>query len=174
MSIPNSPDPTELFQQGDVLFFQVELSGDQLSDKARSVPRKERGLVVAEGEVTGHAHVIEEAGARLYSLDEILYLVVDREVECVHEEHDTVRLPPGTYQVGAVREVDYTAIEERERKEGLRVDLRHAPSPSRQKKEGQRKRPIDRLLQERRAAARRKKQREARERERREWVYVRD
>ena len=173
MAIPNSPGPLDLFQQGDVLFFQVELSACRLADGSRPVPRVERGLVVAEGEVTGHAHVIEEKTARLYSLDEILYLVVDREVECVHEEHDTVRLPPGTYQVGAVREVDYTAIEERERKEGLRVDLRQAPS-SRPKKTTESKKPIDRLLRERRAAARRKKQREARERERREWVYVRD
>ncbi len=116
MAHSDSQTPSELFQQGDVLFFKI----DALPEKVDNVARRERGLVIAEGEVTGHAHVVEDPKkARLYTLEEILYLVVDEEVDCVHEEHKTVHLTPGVYRIDGVRESDYTAIEERERRERL-------------------------------------------------------
>ena len=183
MNDPISENPFELIQQGDVLFFQVSQQLNGLPAQAQAVPRVDRGLVIAEGELTGHAHVIEEEGAQLYSLDEILLLVVEEEVECRHEEHDTVYLPPGVYRVGGVREVNYPEIEARERRERLQVDVRSSPV---RKEEKRRRKPkktdrIDRMLEDRREAARKTAQREGenaqrktRERERQEWRYVVD
>jgi hypothetical protein len=44
-----------IYQQGDVLLTKIDSL--PLGNK---VERKERGYILAEGEATGHAHVIEE------------------------------------------------------------------------------------------------------------------
>lgn len=106
---PASPTST-LFQQGDILLQQIPALPQGAQAKQRSPGR----IVLAEGEVTGHAHAIEEAeGVQLYTMDQLLYLVVDHEVTVTHEEHGAVMLPAGTYQVGIVQEYDYLAEEAR-------------------------------------------------------------
>jgi len=71
-------------------------------------------VVLARGEATGHAHVIEKAeGVRCYTLDEVLYVRIKQEVEVTHPEHQTLLLPPGTYQIDQVREYDYLTEEDR-------------------------------------------------------------
>jgi len=99
-----------LIQQGDVLISQVQA----LPRGARIVPATARGLILAEGEATGHAHVLQpEAAVQLYTLDEILYLINegDHGVVVTHEEHGTVEVPRGVWQIGRVREYDYLANE---------------------------------------------------------------
>ena len=55
----------------------------------------EREIVVAEGEVTGHAHRVNGDGAAL--LGERLYLPAGGTID--HEEHGLQVLTPGVYEV---------------------------------------------------------------------------
>ena len=88
-----------LIRQGDVLLVPVE-----------GVPYQRRlgsgRLVLAEGEVTGHAHVVEDDRASLHGSRDTLFLKVegDEPVLLVHEEHDTLAVPPGVYEIRRQRE----------------------------------------------------------------------
>jgi len=88
-------------QQGDVI---IKIT-DEIPGDATKVLRAPRGFVLAEGEATGHAHVIEESIA-MYEKDGILYLVVDKPVTVKHEEHKPIDLDRGMYKVNIVREYD--------------------------------------------------------------------
>ncbi|MBI3929764.1 MAG: hypothetical protein HY319_29760 [Armatimonadetes bacterium] len=59
--------------------------------------------VLAEGEITGHAHRLEGDG-RLVRSGEELYLEVRDRSTLTHEEHGPVTLPKGLYQVIQQRE----------------------------------------------------------------------
>ena len=87
--------------QGDVFFTR----SDSIPKGAQVVNRKARGYVLAEGEATGHAHVIED-DIELYELEGVLYLRTGSEVEVKHEEHLPVILSNGIWKVGIVREYD--------------------------------------------------------------------
>jgi hypothetical protein len=89
-------------QQGDVIIRSTE----SIPDGAVRVKRTLKGLVLAEGEATGHAHKIEEDGAELYEKDGILYIKVEKPVQVKHEEHKPITLAEGIYRVGNVREYD--------------------------------------------------------------------
>lgn len=93
-------------QHGDVLFYLTDEKPDFRGCKRKRA--KGGRLIVAEGELTGHAHVIEEVEkCRMYEdPDGTLWLKVDKQVEVVHEEHTAQALQPGVYRVGIVREVD--------------------------------------------------------------------
>jgi len=87
-----------MYRQGDVLLRSVQA----IPTTARPVARDAGRIVLAYGEVTGHAHAIEapESEATLLSVSEnerFLRLVAD--VDLVHEEHATIRLPAGDYAV---------------------------------------------------------------------------
>ncbi len=87
-----------LYRQGDVL---IELI-DSMPDDATKIPRSKRGVVLAEGEVTGHAHRIPSRTASLYrSETDARYLRVmgPAPVALKHEEHTEVSLPTGDYRV---------------------------------------------------------------------------
>ena len=94
------------YQQGDVI---LEVVG-ALPHGAREIPPGERGYVLAEGESTGHAHVLEAGPhVKLFERNGTLYLHVDAEagaVELRHEEHQPQHLPPGIYLVDTVQTVD--------------------------------------------------------------------
>lgn len=88
-----------IYRQGDVMLRKV----DGLPDGAA----KEKGLVLAEGEVTGHAHRVVGTGATLYATpNQKRYLTVKDFCFVQHEEHGEVKLPGGCYEV--VRQVEYT------------------------------------------------------------------
>lgn len=99
-----------LLRQGDVLLVAI----DTAPAKAEPVKRSKRGLVLAEGEATGHAHVITAESAQLVTADEAaeLYLLVHgtEAVALTHEEHATIDVPPGTYRVVRQREYAPDAI----------------------------------------------------------------
>lgn len=102
----------EQIRQGDVLLVRIEDSVDEfLRDGHRRTQATEaiRGRVVlAIGEATGHAHVIESESVALISAEqaEELFLLVygDAPVALRHEEHDTLDVPPGVYRVVRQRE----------------------------------------------------------------------
>lgn len=92
-----------MIRQGDVLFRQVEAVPEGAFKMGRSGP-----VVLARGEVTGHAHVVEDAGATLYAHDGARYLAVEREATVTHEEHSPVTLGPGVWEVRRQREYEET------------------------------------------------------------------
>jgi hypothetical protein len=91
-------------RQGDILLVPVEKVPDGLVD----VPRENGRIVLAEGEETGHLHMIESPKAlfRAEDLDSIeqRFLEVEAEVDLVHPEHGTITLEPGAYEVRRQRE----------------------------------------------------------------------
>lgn len=92
---------TTQFRQGDVLIQRV----DSIPENAKPVARDRGRVVLAYGEVTGHAHAIAEAEVTMLEVDEsIRYLDVQMEAFLRHEEHATVTLAPGKYIVRRQRE----------------------------------------------------------------------
>lgn len=102
-----------MYRQGDVL-----LTRTLRRPSAQAVPV---GLVLAYGEVTGHAHRVHD-GAVTDATDSVpaqelfeepdgtRLLVVRREADVRHEEHGAIALAPGTYEVIRQREYHPQAI----------------------------------------------------------------
>ena len=63
--------------------------------------------VLAKGESTGHAHVVEDDDAELIQLGERILLRLGQSATVTHEEHKPVSLEPGLYEIGRVAEFDY-------------------------------------------------------------------
>ena len=94
----------ELFQQGDVLIESVE----EIPIDAKAVAAKPRGYVLAEGEHTGHAHVIDKvADIEFVEKDGMFYIKNKKSVSVTHEEHNPITIPPGLWRVRGVREYDH-------------------------------------------------------------------
>lgn len=93
-------------QQGDVILTRIEAlpSGDAVPVRPGA-----RGHVLADGEITGHAHVIPEPHATMTQIGAKLYITVLAPTRVTHEEHKPIDLEPGVYEVGRVREWDYLA-----------------------------------------------------------------
>jgi hypothetical protein len=91
-------------RQGDLLL--VPIGG--LPEGAR--PVSSGRLVLARGEATGHAHVVDDERASLHSLEwpatRYLRVVGDQPVSLVHEEHDRLEVQPGVYEVRRQREYE--------------------------------------------------------------------
>ncbi|MGW3418219.1 hypothetical protein [Streptomyces phaeochromogenes] len=86
---------------------------DELPPKSLPVPREDGVIVLAHGEVTGHRHAIAEPHAELLAApeddddDERRFLrIIGASAHLVHEEHGTITLPGGVYQVIRQREYD--------------------------------------------------------------------
>ena len=71
-------------------------------------------VVLAHGEATGHSHAINDPNARLFhdpKLRAIFLRVCGRApVTLEHQEHDTIHIPPGDYQIIRQREYSPDAI----------------------------------------------------------------
>jgi hypothetical protein len=89
------------YRQGDVSI----MATSRIPKRARKVCGE---LVLARGEVTGHAHQIVEGQAFLYRLATgMLYLrVLSEFAKLYHEEHEDILLPKGDYEVRRQREFD--------------------------------------------------------------------
>src|SRR5437016_2761337 len=83
-------------RQGDVLLLPVAC----LPDDVKKLKYAKR-IVLAEGEATGHAHVIEAKAGQVkqYVKQAEVYLEVNYPVELEHDEHAAITLEPGIYQV---------------------------------------------------------------------------
>lgn len=93
-----------MWRQGDVFIAEVGL----IPAEARRLPH----CVLAEGELTGHSHRIDEQGvAELYEHQNQKYLRVTAIVATVvHQEHGPIQLPQGRYRVWMQREFDPSAL----------------------------------------------------------------
>jgi hypothetical protein len=92
-----------MYRQGDVLLRPVNAVPDGL----KAVPLDKGRVILAYGEVTGHAHAVE-GDVELLAADleemEQRFLRVEAGAQIVHEEHGTITLPPGLYEVSRQRE----------------------------------------------------------------------
>jgi hypothetical protein len=83
--------------------------GDVLVERVNSIPAralKRPHLVLAEGELTGHAHRVKEVGsAELHQDGSQLFLrVLAKTAILIHQEHGPISLPRGEYRVWRQRE----------------------------------------------------------------------
>lgn len=101
------------YQQGDVLLKKIEeLPGDLTEIK---------GKVLQEGETTGHKHQFKtNAGVKLFQKsgehplpgltitpNGLKYIHVQEVSLLYHEEHKSISVEPGVYEIDIVREFDY-------------------------------------------------------------------
>ena len=95
-----------MYRQGDVLIVPVK----SIPKTAELVARDGGRIILAHGEVTGHAHAIKDNRAALFRDPKLaaifMHISGDTPVALEHDEHDTIQLPPGDYQV--IRQVEYT------------------------------------------------------------------
>ena len=90
-----------LIQQGDVIIKSGKVKGKKLDH-----------LTLAQGEATGHHHIITEGDAELYEDNGTLYLKVNSEkATLTHQEHHAVEIPQGEWEIGIVKEYDHFAEE---------------------------------------------------------------
>lgn len=92
------------YRQGDVLVVRDDtIQTDGLKAHKRDGSR----IVLAYGEVTGHAHAIHETTVTSFvDSDGNLVLDAPEGATVVHEEHDTITLPKGRFRV--IRQREYT------------------------------------------------------------------
>ncbi len=79
-------------RQGDVFLIR----DDQTTGEPEPI---DGDLILAHGEVTGHAHRIKNKKARAYSRHNQRFLRNDVAVDLTHEEHGTVTIAPGNYRI---------------------------------------------------------------------------
>ncbi len=95
---------TATYRQGDVLIKRVQ----GIPEGLQQVPLDQGRVILAYGEITGHAHAVL-GDVELLAADveemELRFLRVESEMaEVVHEEHSTIELPAGDYEVRRQRE----------------------------------------------------------------------
>ena len=92
------------YRQGDVFIVAVNSVPDNLE-------RETGPIILANGEQTGHAHRVKHRRARMFkSADGVRYLRLPAPATVDHEEHDTIELPAGDYQIIRQREYSPEAI----------------------------------------------------------------
>lgn len=94
--------PQQIFRQGDVLIIQVDdLPAEELSEVERDGGR----VILAYGEVTGHAHAIMEPSVKMWgTIKGDRFIKSDVPFEVGHEEHAAVKLSAGTFKIVHQRE----------------------------------------------------------------------
>ena len=95
-------------QQGDVLLNKLT----KLPNGEAKVISKGK-MVLAEGEVTGHYHGIEETDSELIQIGEKMILNLKNTATLFHQEHNPITLEPGLWEVGRVQEYDYFSMMQR-------------------------------------------------------------
>ena len=92
-----------LWRHGDVLIATIdEIPADAVR---RNSP------VLVYGEATGHAHRLEEpATAEIWQVNDELFLRVIDIARIIHEEHQPITLPTGTYRIWQQREYTPGAV----------------------------------------------------------------
>lgn len=99
---------TRQYRQGDVLIEQV----GRTVRKTTKCQRLHR-IVLAEGEATGHAHVLQtdpKDPSDWWKEGEEQFADVKGPAVVVHEEHASIKLEEGTYRVTRQREYSPEAI----------------------------------------------------------------
>jgi len=87
-----------IIRHGDVILKEVA--------SIKGKPRKADKIVLAEGEKTGHFHVLRGAVTECVQSNGNRCIEVLEDAELTHEEHDSLTIPKGKYEVMIQREVD--------------------------------------------------------------------
>jgi len=100
-----------LKRQGDVLLERVADSLGDLGARIfdHNLTASQRRGVIAEGEMTGHAHKL--VGGELLATSDGLVAIVEERAEVEHDEHATLELEPGVWLVH--RQTEYVSEDER-------------------------------------------------------------
>lgn len=98
------------YRQGDVLI--VATTPDHIPAGVVPVARDRGRIVLAYGEVTGHAHAIDNPTVTMVTDPATgrRWLLADDGAVVAHEEHTWIDLPAGTYEVRQQREYTPQAI----------------------------------------------------------------
>jgi hypothetical protein len=99
----------EMYRQGDVLLVRVDAMPKNVKDET-----PDDRIVLAYGEVTGHAHALyepktkekPEGKAKIWDAGAERFLQVLENTQLKHEEHSPIDLSPGVYRVVRQREYD--------------------------------------------------------------------
>lgn len=87
-----------IYRQGDVLLKEI-----------KEMPRKPNKVnhgILAMGEATGHSHSLMDGLFRLYEHSGCKYIEVIETTRLVHQEHNSLQIEPGYYEVIIEREYD--------------------------------------------------------------------
>lgn len=92
-----------IYRQGDVIISLI----DALPKNLKVIECRDK-FVLAEGEATGHKHLLIGEKMRILQ-DENggFYLDLKDKAQLTHEEHKTITILPGIYKVGREQEYDY-------------------------------------------------------------------
>jgi len=95
----------KIIRQGDVLLVRVKDLPKNATGRL-----KDGDVILAYGEVTGHAHRIKEFDkVRMWDAGAERFLQVMETVGLSHEEHTAIEIPPGLYKLPS--QVEYTPAE---------------------------------------------------------------
>jgi hypothetical protein len=98
---------TKMYRQGDLLLVEAE----SVPEAATQTERQGGALILLRGEATNHHHAILDPEAELLQVEGTAdaaerYLRTTLPVQLTHQEHETIVIDPGVYQV--IRQREYT------------------------------------------------------------------
>ena len=91
----------KMVRQGDVLAIKIDQEIPSGAEKIES----DKGTVLAYGEVTGHAHRLDDTKTELFEHNNQRFLNVKEATNLVHEEHTKIPFAPGVYEIR--RQIQY-------------------------------------------------------------------
>lgn len=103
----------KVLRQGDVYMIPIDGASMPSADRLVEVKRDANRVILAYGEVTGHAHAILDPDVVLFEAkglegqaleDRFLSVLSEGGATLTHEEHGPISLPQGNYIVRGQRE----------------------------------------------------------------------
>ncbi len=88
------------FRQGDVFLMRVS----SLPIGATKEKVTDGDIILAHGEVTGHAHRVSAVHASTYKWQSDRLIEISKATDLTHEEHGALKLTPGIYKIVIQRE----------------------------------------------------------------------
>lgn len=99
-------------RQGDVLLMEVDaVPAEAMAHKRQTDQNR---VILAYGEVTGHAHALDPVYATAYGpSDDAFWLTTEPGATVTHEEHAPIIVPEHVKAVRVIRQREYSAAGER-------------------------------------------------------------
>jgi len=97
----------KIYRQGDVLITRVN---DEVTEAYKPVNPDNGRVILAYGEVTGHAHALKSSLTEMYESNGDRLMKVRETADLNHEEHTTITFEPGTYRITQQKQYQPEAI----------------------------------------------------------------